>query len=191
MKNNIMVFERGDIFTYDFGTQEGSIQSGKRPVLILQSDSFNPYSPTTIVAAITSVQKKTEKDFHIILDKKCGLKKTSVLLLEQIQSVNKAGLQDYIGRIDDEGTWIQINNVLKKTFGLWVHNANRIGEIICLCHECLNKSFEDKGLVFRRIDPLKKDKAPCEKCGFPGYDYMLYDKKRILGTKKQTGRKIL
>ena len=74
-------FKQGDIFIYDFGAKEGSVQAGKRPVLILESTGFNQKSPTTIVAAITSVLKKTDMESHIFLGERFGLIKPSVLLL--------------------------------------------------------------------------------------------------------------
>ena len=184
--NSYNSFKQGDIFIYDFGEKEGSVQAGKRPVLILESTGYNQKSPTTIVAAITSVVKKSDMESHIFLGERFGLIKPSVLLLEQIQAVNKNGLEDYIGNIDDEYVWIQIKNALKKGFGLWAHNTNRIGEIFCLCHICLNDFFKDRGYILRRIDPLNRGKTPCSKCGRPGYDYMILDKKRVLTRKTNT-----
>lgn len=109
---------RGDIFSYDFGTRIGSIQSGVRPVLVIQADNFNANAPTVIVASITSVIKKRYLPSHIILGEDFGLTKPSMVLLEQIQTVNKDDLTEYIGFVDDERLWRQINAALKKTFGL-------------------------------------------------------------------------
>lgn len=124
---------RGDIFSYDFGTRIGSIQSGVRPVLVIQADNFNANAPTVIVASITSVIKKRYLPSHIILGEGFGLMKPSMVLLEQIQTVNKDDLTEYIGFVDDERLWRQINAALKKTFGLWLYNTDRIGDIRCLC----------------------------------------------------------
>lgn len=74
---------RGDIFSYDFGTRIGSIQSGVRPVLVIQADNFNANAPTVIVASITSVIKKRYLPSHIILGEDFGLTKPSMVLLEQ------------------------------------------------------------------------------------------------------------
>ena len=92
---------RGDIFSYDFGTRIGSIQSGVRPVLVIQADNFNANAPTVIVASITSVIKKRYLPSHIILGEDFGLTKPSMVLLEQIQTVNKDDLTEYIGFVDD------------------------------------------------------------------------------------------
>ena len=100
MKKNKI--RRGDLFYYDFGEREGSIQSGIRPVLVVQADEFNANAPTIIVASITTVLKKRYLPSHIILGQEFGLKKPSMVLLEQIQTINKKDLLEYIGTIDDE-----------------------------------------------------------------------------------------
>ena len=78
---------RGDLFYYDFGEREGSIQSGVRPVLVVQANAFNTNAPTIIVASLTTVLKKRYLPSHIILGKESGLKKPSMVLLEQIQTI--------------------------------------------------------------------------------------------------------
>ncbi len=69
--------------------REGSVQSGERPVMVIQADNFNANAPTIIVAAVTAVMKKKYLPSHIILGEDFGLKKPSMVLLEQIQTVNK------------------------------------------------------------------------------------------------------
>ncbi len=113
---------RGDIFSYDFGDNSGSVQSGERPVLVIQADDYNQNAPTIIVAAITSVIKKRYLPSHIILGEEFGLKKPSMVLLEQIRTVNRDDLREYIGTVDDDNLCRQINATLKKTFGLWLYN---------------------------------------------------------------------
>lgn len=83
------MISRGDLFYYDFGERVGSVQSGERPVLVVQADDYNKNAPTVIVAAVTSVIKKRYLPSHIILGDKFGLKKPSMVLLEQVQTVNK------------------------------------------------------------------------------------------------------
>lgn len=70
--------KRGDLFFYDFGTREGSIQSGVRPVMVIQADNFNANAPTIIVASVTGVMKKKYLPSHIILGESFGLKKPSI-----------------------------------------------------------------------------------------------------------------
>ena len=116
---------RGDLFYYDFGTRTGSVQSGTRPVLVIQADDYNRNAPTIIVAAVTGVIKKRYLPSHILLGQEFGLKKPSMVLLEQLQTVNKDELRDYIGTIEDEQLLRRINITLKKTFGLWIYKEEK------------------------------------------------------------------
>lgn len=125
----------------------------------------------------TSVIKKRYLPSHIILGEDFGLTKPSMVLLEQIQTVNKDDLTEYIGFVDDERLWRQINAALKKTFGLWLYNTDRIGDIRCLCPKCLNDYFCNPNYVVRRLDPFAKSKGTCDKCNDRGWDYIVYDKR--------------
>ena len=107
---------RGDLFYYDFGTRTGSVQSGTRPVLVIQADDYNRNAPTIIVAAVTGVIKKRYLPSHILLGQEFGLKKPSMVLLEQLQTVNKDELRDYIGTIEDEQLLRRINITLATPF---------------------------------------------------------------------------
>lgn len=73
--------------------------------------------------------------------------------------------------------WRQINAALKKTFGLWLYNTDRIGDIRCLCPKCLNDYFRNPNYVVRRLDPFQKSKGTCDKCNDRGWDYIVYDKR--------------
>ena len=99
---------RGDLFYYDFGDNSGSVQSGERPVLVVQADDYNQNAPTIIVAAVTSVIKKRYLPSHIILGEEFGLKKPSMVLLEQIRTVNREDLREYIGTVDDDKLFRQM-----------------------------------------------------------------------------------
>lgn len=94
--------KRGDVFFYDFGNNPGSIQCGRRPVMVLQADNFNQHAPTVIVAAITTVIKKQYMPSHIILPEDTSLEQPSMVMLEQIRAVNKADLLRYVGTLQDE-----------------------------------------------------------------------------------------
>ena len=169
---------RGDLFLYDFGNNEGSIQCGLRPVLVLQSDRFS-CSPTVIVAAITSVIKKQYIPSHVILESRFGLQQDSMVMLEQIITVNRSELQKYIGSIDDESVWRKINNAIKKTFGLWFYKLERTGDIRCLCSKCLYDYKTNPSFIVKRLDPFAKKSDRCDKCDNLGYDYLIYDRKAV------------
>lgn len=113
-----MIVKRGDIYYADLSPVVGSEQGGIRPVLVIQNDIGNKYSPTVIAAAITSQINKAKMPTHIELAAKdYGLKKDSVILLEQIRTIDKRRLREKIGRIDD-GLMASVNNALSISFGL-------------------------------------------------------------------------
>ena len=167
---------RGDLFYYDFGDNSGSVQSGERPVLVIQADDYNQNAPTIIVAAVTSVIKKRYLPSHIILGEEFGLKKPSMVLLEQIRTVNREDLREYIGTVDDDKLFRQINATLKKTFGLWVYKPEGKENIRCLCPKCLNDYIHNPDYIVRRLDPFAKRKDRCDKCDGDGWDYVVTDR---------------
>ena len=93
---------QGEIWLADLGERDGNIQSGKRPVIVLQNDVGNTYSPTTIVVPLTS-QIKNLLPVHCDVGVECGLKKTSTSLMEQITTINQSQLIKRIGALDVEG----------------------------------------------------------------------------------------
>ena len=177
--------KRGNIYYYDFGETEGSIQSGRRPVLVLQADSVNVNAPTIVVASITSVIKRRYLPTHIVIEAKYGLSMPSMILLEQLSTVNKSELTEYVGYISDEVVWTKINNALRKTFGLWLYDRERSGDIRCLCPKCLKAYFDDTNYMVRRLDPFAKEKDKCDKCNNFGWDYVVYDKRTAMRKKAQ------
>ena len=118
-----MVIKRGDMFYADLSPVIGSEQGGIRPVLIIQNDMGNKYSPTVIAAAITSQIGKNRLPTHIEIDSKdVGLKAESVVLAEQIRTIDKSRLKEKIGHIDDEKIMGKINSAIGISFGLMSTN---------------------------------------------------------------------
>lgn len=110
--------KRGDIYYADLSPVVGSEQGGVRPVLIVQNDVGNKYSPTVIAAAITSQQFKTKLPTHISVDAAvCGLSKDSVVLLEQIRTLDKQRLREKMGNLP-ESDMSRINGALSLSIGL-------------------------------------------------------------------------
>ena len=114
MNNNV---RRGDIYYADLSPVVGSEQGGVRPVLIVQNDVGNRYSPTVIAAAITSQTGKARLPTHIEVHTDSGLAKSSIVLLEQIRTLDKRRLKDRMGHLDDE-TMTLVNDALSVSFGL-------------------------------------------------------------------------
>ncbi len=113
-----MIVKRGDLYYADLSPVIGSEQGGVRPVLIIQNDVGNKYSPTVIVSAITSQINKAKLPTHIEINAQdFGLPKDSVVLLEQIRTIDKKRLREKIGKFDDE-LMRSIDDALKISVGL-------------------------------------------------------------------------
>ena len=110
--------KRGDIFYADLSPVVGSEQGGTRPVLIVQNDTGNRHSPTVIAAAITSQTGKARLPTHInIAGGSVGLSKDSVILLEQIRTIDKRRLREHMGRLDEK-QMSMVDDAIAVSFGL-------------------------------------------------------------------------
>ena len=113
-----MTIKRGDIYYADLSPVVGSEQGGVRPVLIVQNDIGNKYSPTVIAAAITSQKYKTSLPTHISVNGGgCGLQKDSIVLLEQVRTIDKQRLKEKMGSIDPSAM-NRVDKALSVSFGL-------------------------------------------------------------------------
>ena len=108
--------KKGDIYYVDLDPVVGSEQGGVRPVVIIQNDVGNKFSPTTIVAAITSKNDKTEMPTHVSV-KVEGLSRTSLILLEQVRTIDKKRMRSYINTLDKKEIE-QIDRALAVSLGL-------------------------------------------------------------------------
>lgn len=113
-----MLIRRGDIYYADLSPVVGSEQGGTRPVLIIQNDIGNQYSPTTIVAAITSQIAKAKLPTHIEMPvTPGGLEKNSVILVEQIRTIDKSRLMEKVASLDGE-MMAKVNQAVEISLGL-------------------------------------------------------------------------
>jgi mRNA interferase MazF len=113
-----MLIHRGDIYYADLSPVVGSEQGGTRPVLIIQNDIGNQYSPTTIVAAITSQIDKPRLPTHVALPViPGGLDKRSVILLEQVRTIDKCRLLEKVSSLDKD-TMLKVNQAVEISLGL-------------------------------------------------------------------------
>ena len=119
----ILNVKRGDIYYADLSPVVGSEQGGMRPVLIIQNDVGNKYSPTVIAAAITSRMGKTKLPTHIdVYAARAGLSRDSVVLLEQLRTLDKRRLKEKMGHLDEE-IMGEIDNAIAVSLGLLPHGA--------------------------------------------------------------------
>lgn len=156
------IIKRGEIYLYDFGEGIGSIQGGKRPVVVLQSDDFTVNSKTVIVAAVTSVLKRTDLYSHILLGKNYGLKCPSMILLEQMITVEKSSLKEYVGIINNKNVLQLVDKAIKKVLNIYnpknkveIHNRSSVvsdgvsrGEIYIYDFGCNN------GVMLNDVKPV-------------------------------------
>ena len=113
-----MLVKRGEIYYADLSPVVGSEQGGMRPVLIVQNDVGNRHSPTVIAAAITSQKDKSKLPTHISINaNQCGLAKDSIVLLEQVRTLDKQRLKERMGELDG-GSMSKVDNALSVSFGL-------------------------------------------------------------------------
>lgn len=176
MKKNAV--KRFEIYLYDFGETTGSIQSGKRPVLVIQDDRFNAHSPTTVVATITSAIKKQYLPSHVVLGEQFGLTKPSMVMVEQSRTVNQEDLGAYIGTITDDSLKRTLAKAIKKTFGLWSYEPKDTSSVRCLCPHCM-ESYKSSGkYIVRRLDPFQREKEKCDRCERMGWDYIIAERKK-------------
>ena len=97
---NAIKIQKGDIFYADLGETVGSEQNGIRPVLIIQNDVGNKYSPTVIITPLTSKAKKLAQPTHVFIGKRFGLTENSYALLEKIRTIDRTRLLEYVGHAD-------------------------------------------------------------------------------------------
>lgn len=119
---------RGDLYYADLTPVTGSEQGGVRPVLMIQNDIGNRFSPTVIVAAVTSRQDKHPLPTHVsISPNHCGLKESSVVLLEQLRTIDRVRLREYIGRLTEQDMK-QVDHALRISIGLSLVENNEAVE---------------------------------------------------------------
>lgn len=125
-----MQIRRGDIFYADLSPVVGSEQGGLRPVLIVQNDVGNRYSPTVIAAAITSKLGKTRLPTHIdVTADKVGLQRDSVVLLEQMRTIDKQRLREKMGHLDEK-SMNEVNAAISVSLGLGANAEEERNEIV-------------------------------------------------------------
>lgn len=178
-KSNNRAIRWGDIFYCDLGNMQGSVQCGKRPVIVIQSDRLNRNSPTVTVAVITTVLKKQNMHSHILIGKESGLKKPSMIMLEQTRTVDKEKeLLEYIGAVKNSDKRLEIKRGIKATLGLPIKpNEERKALILSLCPKCRSEFMSVPDNIVKRADYLQSEKEVCHKCqvGY-GYDYIIMKK---------------
>ena len=161
---------RGDMYYADLGRGVGSEQEGYRPVVIIQNNTGNRHSPTVIVAAISSkVGVKPKLPTHYFINAENGLDLPSIVLMEQIRTLDKRRLEKYIGRLGKEH--IQgMNHALAVSIGLIEPIPSEL--ILSLCGACADAFCGTGAFALREVTPGQAERGRCAFCGkSQGADY--------------------
>ena len=171
-----MVIRRGDIFYADLRPVVGSEQGGVRPVLIIQNEAGNKHSSTVICAAITSKMNKAKLPTHVEIESsRYNMVRDSVILLEQLRTIDKKRLETYIGRLEEKHIR-RIDHALAVSVGLIEEVPENL--IMCLCPACANNFYGTGSYYLRRVNPAQQKRDICTYCSQrPGFDYEVVHRK--------------
>lgn len=185
---------RGQMYFANLDPVIGSEQGGNRPALVIQNNVGNHFSPTIIIAPITTRVKKMRQPTHIGIPPFFGLPQNSMAMLEQIRTIDKCRLGDYVGSLDDD-VMDYIDEALGISVGLKdftnVESQEPSSEeqqdavpdemVLTLCGTCLKQFIYSPEHIVRRVD-RSQSKEPCMYCQVRGgYDYRIIHKKKRLG----------
>lgn len=168
---------RGDMYYADLGKGIGSEQEGYRPVVIIQNNVGNKHSPTVIIASITSKRDaKAKLPTHYLIEAEDGLEMPSIVLLEQLRTIDKRRLSSFIGHLSERH--IQgINHALAVSVGLIENIPNKL--ILCLCRTCAENFYGSGAFVLRRVNAEQTEKDICTYCNSrKGFDYEIFPKSK-------------
>ena len=163
-----IALSRGDVFFADLDPAFGCEQSGTRPVLIVQNNTGNRYSNTTIVAAI-SQRIKPSLPTHVAIQETLGIGQNSVILLEQLRTIDEKRLAGKLGRLDEKQMHL-VDAALMASLGIKTTPKDTI--LMTLCHNCAQSFRDSGGYLLRPANPLQDMQEPCTVCNVcTGYDY--------------------
>ncbi len=167
-----MIVYRGEMYYANLYPVVGSEQEGIRPVLVIQNNKGNRYSPTVVVAAITS-RNKPFMPTHVSIEADC-LKKDSIVMLEQIRTVDKRRLREYLGKVSAE-KMKEVDEALRVSLA-----ADKKDEsmLMTLCPVCASEFYDGQKYIIKRMDMEQEVKEKCMYCNTRlGYDYAIYNRK--------------
>lgn len=156
---------RGEVYFANLDPVIGSEQGGYRPALIIQNNTGNRYSGTVIIACITS-KAKTKLPTHVPLVQMNGLPKHSMLLMEQLRTVDKNRIGDFVGALDS-GLMNKADTALSISLGL-----PRAMNIMTLCPHCYKQFADSEAYILRRVHRDQQVRESCTMCSYrAGYDF--------------------
>lgn len=168
-------YVRGELYFADLGKGVGSEQEGYRPIVIIQNNIGNKYSPTVIVASISSkAGVKAKLPTHYYIGAENGLELPSIVLLEQIRTIDKRRLEHYIGRLDEKHL-SGLDHALAISIDLMEMLPNVL--VMCLCPACARNFMDTGSYILKRTNLRQTEKDTCTYCNHrSGYDYAVIRK---------------
>ena len=161
--------KRGNLYIADLDPVKGSEQGGRRPVLVVQNDAGNQHSPTVIIAAITS-QKKPNQPTHVCLKGLDVLPKDSMVLMEQIRTIDKSRLEEYIGKIG----W-ELMEKVDRALRISVDLKKLEPMLLTLCPRCAVQFYNSASHHIKKAQEHQNIKEVCMFCNVRrGVDYYIY-----------------
>lgn len=161
--------KRGNLYIADLDPVKGSEQGGRRPVLIVQNDAGNQHSPTVIIAAINS-QKKPNQPTHVCLKGVDVLPKDSMVLMEQIRTIDKSRLEEYIGKIG----W-ELMEKVDRALRISVDLKKQEPMLLTLCPRCAAQFYNSASHHIKKAQEHQNIKEVCMFCNVRrGVDYYIY-----------------
>ena len=170
-------FWRGDVYFADLGKRKGSVQSGYRPVIIIQNNKGNQNGPTLVVVPVSSEIKKMWLPVHVLLTQESGMKERSMAMCEQITTIDKSQIGSYMCSLR-EYELSKINRAILISLGMqpiknkvsYKQGPNEM--VMTLCRAHLQPYFHDPDYIVRRVDrTLSLERCVC--CDNLGYDYRI------------------
>ena len=154
---------RGDIYYANLDPVIGSEQGDRRPVLVVQNDDGNKYSPTIVVVPLTGNLRKNPLPTHVVIPKSNGLDRDSLVLVEQIRTIDRSRFDEYIGHINNGNIWRKIDKALEICVGLEKRRPPK-GEmlILTLC-PCCSNDFKESGYMLIKKGCLDIE-SECDFC---------------------------
>ena len=187
---NYPTFWRGDVYYANLGENCGSVQSGFRPVIIIQNNKGNQNGPTLVVIPMSTEIKKAWLPVHVFLSTASGIDENSIAMCEQVTTIAKSQVGPYMCSLS-ETDLDRINRALLISLGVpsRYYSTDRQGNdemIITLCHEHLQPFFHNRSYRVQRLDHLQS-KEQCVCCDKMGYDYRITTINRQMQNTTTTG----
>ena len=173
---NHPTFWRGDVYFADLGKCSGSVQSGYRPVIVIQNNKGNHNGPTLVVVPVSSEIKKLHLPVHVLLSQNTSMKERSMAMCEQITTIDKSQIGPYVCHLE-QCDLDKINRAILISLGIssryyGCNNSGNDEMVITLCREHLRPYFYNPRYRVQRLNYLQT-KERCMCCDKLGYDYRI------------------